>query len=133
MKVSPEARDKADPKLLSTLGKADEDDTLRVILTLGEEPFARTIPRFHGSFGDRTAARRVLTEERKAMVANQIGDVVEHLRRLPLRINGGEISPMVVAEGPAKAIVEALETFGVRHGTLDRAFTVIEPRRAAVW
>lgn len=114
---------KADPSLRDKLQRAPGDETIRVVMVLGnDESGLRLEDQPHPSqYPTRTAWREALIQRRRLQVAGKIGDTLEDLRRLSLNPQGGSLGTVVVVEGPASKIAKSLELPGVRHATLDMA------------
>jgi len=128
MELSANTAAKIDPLLRERLRNAREDETIRVVMVLGEDEHSSRIDReMHPSqFPSRTAWREALIKQRQSQLASEIGDTLEGLRERSLQPRGGTISHTVVVEGSVRDIVSSLELPGVRHASLDRPIELSE-------
>ncbi len=128
MELSANKAAKIDPLLREKLQGARGDETIRVVMVLGEDEHSSRIDRqLHPSqFPSRTAWREALIKQRGSQLEDEIGDTLESLRRLSLQPRGGTIGRTVVVEGPVRDIVSSLELPGVRHASLDRPIMLTE-------
>ncbi len=92
---------------------------VRIILTIavdempsGEEPKP-------GDFPTRVDYRKALIERQEQHVRRAVGDTLRSLTGLGLLVIGGEIMPIIVAEGSAEQISLALALPGVKVASLD--------------
>ena len=134
MQTKADLASKADPLLWRALQEATGDEILRVLLLI--EPLSDEV-KLDGSAGEkgpapstsRSAYRRALIERETRRLSDKLSETMEALQKLSLRPRGGRTSRTVVIEGPANAIARSLDLPSVRHASLDREVTLIEPRR----
>lgn len=112
---------KIDPLLEEALMQARGDEELLVIMSLDlkkplvKEPFH---PKEFPSYED---YRRALIEYRKKEYSESLGDTIQALHDLSLKIlAGGTTSRVLVVRGSPEQILRALELPGVRSATLDQ-------------
>jgi hypothetical protein len=120
---------KIDPLLREKLQSARGNETIRVIMILGndaEHSSSRYRMPSPSQFSSRTAWRNALIERRRGQLADDIGSTLQRLRQLSLRPQGGTLGHTVVVEGPIRSIAKSLELPGVRHASLDRPIELAE-------
>jgi hypothetical protein len=133
MKLTQSVFGKINAELQEALTQTEREETLRVIMQLGSAESERASEKpenvFDPSqFSSRRDYRQALIDQQKAQVSQEVGDTLNKLRALSLKVQGGEIGRTVVVEGPAREITAALELPGVRSASLDQRFALIEPR-----
>ncbi len=126
--------EKIDPRLQSALKKASGDEVLRAVVMLGRaDGEAESNPDGPAldpsSFQSRADYKQELINQQRQKIADGIGETLRELKGLSLVVHGGEVSRVVVAEGPARQILASLDIPGVRHASLDQRIQLIEPRR----
>lgn len=124
---------KIDPLMEEALRQARGDEEMIAIMSLDlkkplvKEPFH---PKEFPTYED---YRKTLIEYRQKEFAEGLGDTLQELRNLSLKIlTGGTISRTLAVEGTARQILQALELPEVRHATIEQMIGLphIAPREA---
>ena len=132
MKLDAGSLGKADNELRTFLRTAESDDPVRVVLILGEGDDTSgknsAVEVRPSDFNSKADYRNALIDRRKASLRDSVGDTVNSLRQLSLKLTGGEIVRAIVAEGSAGQIAGALKLPGVSSAMLDRTIDLVRPR-----
>lgn len=126
--------EKIDARLQNALKKANGDEVLRAVVTLGRvDGEAESNPGGPAldpsNFPSREHYKQELIKQQRQKTADGIGETLKELKGLSLVVHGGEVTRVVVAEGPARQILASLDIPGVQHASLDQRIQLIEPRR----
>ncbi|MCG8361793.1 MAG: NACHT domain-containing protein [Pseudanabaenales cyanobacterium] len=133
MQLTPTQRAKTDELLRKELSRASEDDSLRVVMTLGngDEKTAdmpNTPDLMPSQFPSRKAYREALIAHRQQYLANTtVGRTIEELRSRSIEVHGGDVSGVVVIETTASQLLNALDLPGVRSARFDRKIELEKP------
>jgi len=121
MKLNESQIAKIDPSLEDALIHAREDEEMLVIMSLDlQKPLAKD-PFKPQDFPEYKDYRQALLNYRQQEYAASLGETIQALEKLDLKIAaGGTSSRVLVAQGSPTQIAEALELSGVRHASLDR-------------
>jgi len=121
MKLNESQIAKIDPLLEDALIHAREDEEMLVIMSLDlQKPLAKD-PFKPQDFPEYKDYRQALLNYRQQEYAASLGETIQALENLDLKIAaGGTNSRVLVVQGSPKQIAEALELSGVRHASLDR-------------
>jgi hypothetical protein len=121
MKLNESQIAKIDPLLEDALIHAREDEEMLVIMSLDlQKPLAKD-PFKPQDFPEYKEYRQALLNYRQQEYAASLGETIQALEKLDLKIAaGGTSSRVLVVQGSSKQIAEALELSGVRHASLDR-------------
>lgn len=121
---------KIDPLLEQVLTSARGDEVIRAIMSLGVENQMRTnasiLPLEPKQFPSYEVYRQALVDRRKSQLASVVGDTIQSLQNLSLKTSGVGLSPVVVVEGSADAIVRSLELPEVNRVRLDQLIALPE-------
>lgn len=122
--------DKADPDLVDTLRSAKGDEVVRSVFLLGRdmEP-AGPAPRRTAEPSVAHGSRRARIQALRERAAATWEPTVNAIRAMGLRVEGGDHSPVVVVEGPAREVIRSLRLSGVEHARLDRPMDMIARNR----
>ena len=131
---------KADQPLRDALRQAGPGDRVRAVIVLdpsrpvpvratNRNELASQIVDGAATRSAGTSYRAGLIQQQRERLKSEIGPVLNSLKGLSLDVSGGDLSKVVVAEGPAEKIMAGLKIPGVRSATLDRAVTIDQPRR----
>ncbi len=127
--------EKIDKSLRKALSKASEKDPLRVILVLkpgadqSSGKAAETKVPAPSDFSSRQAYRKALIKQRRTQLEQDLGETRRSLEKQSLRLRGGKLGHIVVADGQAQQIVRSLEMPGVESAQLDREIQIPPPRK----
>lgn len=121
MKLNESQIAKIDPLLADALIHAREDKEMLVIMSLDlQKPLAKD-PFKPQDFPEYKDYRQALLNYRQQEYAASLGETIQALEKLDLKIAaGGTSSRVLVVQGSPKQIAEALALSGVRHASLDR-------------
>jgi hypothetical protein len=122
MRIDSDALEKADPELERALREADEDETVRAIMVLGNGELAHE-PITAEQFASRHDYREAMIQKQRDSVERSTGGIRKAVQDLNLITQAGNISRTVLVEGAAKQILRALELPGVQHASLDQRLT----------
>lgn len=128
MEIGEPIRRKADARLRDFLSQARGDEVARTILHLGTKATEFELPPRMRFGHDRFRDREVLIAERQDTIGAAIADAITELRKLELNPLGGRVSPVVVVDGTARQIAQALHLDSVRQASLDQPIDIIEPK-----
>lgn len=129
MQLTDDQRAKLDDELRACLEAADDGQTIRAIVTLGQSQdsynaavaASRLDPR---DFPSRTDYRRAMIDSQKSTVESNVGETLKQLRQLDLVLEGGSTTHTVVVVGPAASFAKSLMLSGVRHAELDQEISL---------
>ncbi len=115
-------RSKANPALRRALGEARASQRLIVTMRLGTEKHLHAVEPNPVDYADQQSFNRATIEAQRKQVQAEIGDTVQALRKMALKLDGGGVTRTVVVKGSARRILEAMQLPGVRHAELDARF-----------
>jgi hypothetical protein len=120
MKLDAQQVAKIDPLLQEALSQAQGDEELRAIVVLDAPttPVGQVLS--PADFSTRQAYREALVAQRKAHMGSALEESLHQLRRLDLKPIGDSVSPVVMVEGSARQLLQALALSEVRLANLDQ-------------
>ncbi len=128
MKLSPNQRDKLDPKLLEAFLLANPADRMTAVLFLKvKDPDFRAAPRI-SRFRNYAEWRKALDEWRREDLEKQIGPTIRAIRDLGLKVQSEELTRLLVVRGTAENILKASASEGVRRVICDHPIGPFSPR-----
>ncbi len=131
MELSKKDLKKVDDSLRKVLAKASADQNLRVILTLGDSSVdkksSETDSISPSDFKSRAEYREALIQIRQNSLEKQFAETRKQLKDASLKLRGGKVSRLIVADGSADDIARSLSIPGIKKVTLDKKFELPKP------